>query len=242
MTTRTGIARLDKLLGGGLPDGSATLVVGSHDTGIDVLSRLFVLEGVREGEPAIVVLTDETASEASRALARLDPDVPGHEQTGLIRYVDASTATLGTGDEDHPAATYVAGGTDLNALTGAMNEVQGDLLTHHDRHRVVVDDLSTMIASSDARSVYRFLQVILGRTRQAGGTAILLMDPALHDDREMDLVRHLSDGSVETRRDDDQPVLQVRGLGLNKAPGWVEYRFDDTEFAITGSLGAGRIR
>lgn len=221
MTTSTGIRRLDDLLGGGLPDGSATLVLGTRDTGVDVLARRFVLEGARSGEPAIVVLTDETADEASGELARNDPDVPGYEEQGLIR--------------------YVASGSDLNALTGAMNEAQSDVLARHERHRVVIDDLSTAIVGSDARSVHRFLQVLLGRTRHAGGTAIILMDPDLHDERETDLIRQLADGVVETRLEDDEPVLQVRGLGLNKPAGWVEYAFTDTGFEIVGSLGSGRI-
>lgn len=240
MTVGTGIDRLDDLLGGGLPDGSATLVLGSDDTGVDVMSRLFVLEGARQGEAAIVVLTDDTAVDFSEKLAGIDADVPAYEEDGLIRYVDATTADVGSGKE-HAAATTVASGSDLNALTGAMNEVQSDILTEHDRHRVVIDDVSTAIVKSDARSVYRFLQVLLGRTRQAGGTVILLMDPDDHDDREIDLVRQLTDGIVETRRDDDEAVVQVRGLGLNKTPGWVEYTFDDTGFTITGALGAGRI-
>lgn len=240
MSTRTGIDRLDDLLGGGLPDASATLVLGARDTGIDVLARRFVLEGARSGEPAIVVLTDETADDASAKLAGIDPEAPDHEDQGLIRYVDATTATVGTGDE-HPAATYVPSASDLNALTGAMNEVQGDILTRHGRHRVVVDNVSTAIADADARSVHRFLQVVLGRTRHAGGTALVLMDPGLHDERETDLIRHLVDGVVETRLEDDEPVLQVRGLGLNKPAGWVEYDFTDTTFEIVGSLGSGRI-
>lgn len=241
MTTATGVERLDELLGGGLPDGSATLVLGSPDTGIDVLARRFVLQGAREGMPSIVVLTDATASETSDDLEAIDPDTPAYEDDGSIRYVDTYTATVGTGRK-HPAATYVGSATDLNALTGAMNEVQSDLLARHGRHRVVVDNVSTVIVNAEARPVFRFLQVFLGRTRQAGGTAILLMNPGLHDDRELQLIRHLTDGVVETRRVEDEPMLRVEGLGLNTSPGWVEYDFDTTRFEITGSLGTGRIR
>jgi len=49
----TGIAGLDRILGGGYPVGSATLVLGSGGTGKTLLALHFLDDAARHGEPAI---------------------------------------------------------------------------------------------------------------------------------------------------------------------------------------------
>lgn len=237
----TGVKRLDDLLGGGVPKGSTTLLRGPPFTGRTVLGRLFVLAGVRAGEPGVLVLTDASASEASEALAAVDPKVPDYEADGLLWYVDAYTEGLG-GEVDHPRGRAVPSAVDLNAFTRVMNEVQRELLADHDAHRMLFDSVTTMIVNANAQTAFRFLQVFLGRTRQAGGTSMLLLDDGIHADDEVQLVTHLVDGLVQTVKEDERTALRVEGLGLNKSPGWVEYEFDDDAFEITGSFGVGRIR
>ena len=56
MRVKTGIPRLDELMGGGLPKGSCTLLSGKCGTGKTILSMQFVVKGVTEyGEPGVFV-------------------------------------------------------------------------------------------------------------------------------------------------------------------------------------------
>lgn len=73
----TGIAGLDQVLLGGVPEGRTTLVAGSTGTGKTVLALEFLVDGAQNGEPA-VFLTFEERADAIRANARaigwnLDP-------------------------------------------------------------------------------------------------------------------------------------------------------------------------
>jgi circadian clock protein KaiC len=56
----SGVPRLDELLGGGLLDGSVTLVSGSPGTGKSTLGLHFVLEAARTGKRALYVCLEET--------------------------------------------------------------------------------------------------------------------------------------------------------------------------------------
>ena len=55
----TGIAELDKMMGGGIPEGDSVLVSGASGTGKSLLASQFIAEGVRRGESGIVTTFEE---------------------------------------------------------------------------------------------------------------------------------------------------------------------------------------
>jgi circadian clock protein KaiC len=56
----TGIRGLDEALGGGLPRGRTTLVVGSTGSGKTILALQMLSEGVRRGEAGVLVTFEES--------------------------------------------------------------------------------------------------------------------------------------------------------------------------------------
>ena len=58
-----GIPELDKMLGGGIPEGDGVLVAGVSGTGKSVLATQFIAEGIRQGDPGIVVVFEERPQE-----------------------------------------------------------------------------------------------------------------------------------------------------------------------------------
>jgi circadian clock protein KaiC len=63
-----GIPELDKMLGGGIPEGDSLLIAGSSGTGKSVLATQFIAAGIRAGEPGIVAVFEERPEEyAGRA-------------------------------------------------------------------------------------------------------------------------------------------------------------------------------
>ena len=57
-----GVPRLDEMLGGGLPSGYSLLVAGPSGSGKTILATAFLAEGVRLGEPGIIVAFEQTPS------------------------------------------------------------------------------------------------------------------------------------------------------------------------------------
>lgn len=54
-----GVPELDRMLGGGIPEGDSALLAGASGTGKSVLASHFIAEGIRQGEPAIVAIFEE---------------------------------------------------------------------------------------------------------------------------------------------------------------------------------------
>jgi circadian clock protein KaiC len=59
----TGIAGLDDILGGGLPQGHLYLIEGDPGTGKTTLALQFLLAGIRQGESVIYVTLSESRKE-----------------------------------------------------------------------------------------------------------------------------------------------------------------------------------
>jgi circadian clock protein KaiC len=76
-----GVPRLDDMLGGGLPSGYSLLVAGPSGSGKTILATAFLAEGVRRGEPGIIVAFEQTPSQSW--IRTLD-DMISAGQIGLI--------------------------------------------------------------------------------------------------------------------------------------------------------------
>jgi circadian clock protein KaiC len=68
----TGVARLDEMLGGGVPRGYSVLVAGPSGSGKSILAAAFLAEGARNGEPGVIAVFEQHPRRAhNRALANL---------------------------------------------------------------------------------------------------------------------------------------------------------------------------
>jgi circadian clock protein KaiC len=84
---KTGISKLDELLGEGIPLGSSLLIAGVAGTGKTMLSLEFVYRGAQRGEKGIVFSFEET-EERLRASARgLGWDIDREIERGMIEIV-----------------------------------------------------------------------------------------------------------------------------------------------------------
>ena len=245
MKVATGVRRLDELLDGGLPSASTTLVYGPAFLGKEVLARLYFLHGLSLGQPGIYVLTGQATSDVRAQLAAMNPKYPEWERQGLAHFVDTYSKSIGA-EDDHPYAEYVDGAVNLSAVSLAVNNAQRKVLAGHPTgtpvHRLVFDSVSTLVTYTNAQTTFRFLQVLVGKAKRAGATSLLLLQQGMHTDAEVQTFKHLTDGVVEVRSDGTVNMLSVLGVGVTENRGWVEYRFGDKAFDVTGSFAAGRIR
>ena len=79
-----GISRLDEMMRGGLPTGSATLLMGASGTGKTLLGSHFLLAGTVQREAGLYFGFYETPSKLERKLTRFGLDVTHARAEGLL--------------------------------------------------------------------------------------------------------------------------------------------------------------
>ncbi len=79
----SGIAGVDRLLGGGFWRGSTAIVVGEAGAGKTTFALSFALDGVRQGEPALVLNFQENPTQLARTISALGVDLAEYRRRGL---------------------------------------------------------------------------------------------------------------------------------------------------------------
>ena len=82
-----GVPELDKMLRGGLPDGSITMLLGPSGTGKTILGMQFLVEGARRGEPGVYFGFYEHPQALRLKSQRLNLGFAEMEEQGLIEVV-----------------------------------------------------------------------------------------------------------------------------------------------------------
>lgn len=82
---KTGIPGLDKILAGGIPQGSVVLVTGSAGTGKTTFLSQFIWEGLQEGEKCMFLTLEETPQDIKRDAILFGWDFSKYEKPGKFR-------------------------------------------------------------------------------------------------------------------------------------------------------------
>ena len=239
MKVKTGIRRIDDLLKGGIPSGSNVLAYAPPFIGMDVLLRSFALTGLKENEPVIFVLTDKTFSDMKKEMGKIDEDFCDYEEKGLVRYIDAYSAGI-EAKKEYPHTEFVDSPLDTSGISRAINNAQKEMIKKSNSHRLVLDSLSTLLAYSDAQAVFRFLQVLGGRCKRAGATSMFAMVGGMHNENEVQTMKHVMDGVVEFKESAGL-YMRVQGCGEAITRKWIEYEYEENKIRLTGAFKLGRV-
>ncbi len=80
----TGVAELDAMMGGGIPEGDSLLIAGPSGSGKSVFATQFIAEGLRRGEPGIVAMFEERPEEYATRAGDLGMDFEAPMQNGKL--------------------------------------------------------------------------------------------------------------------------------------------------------------
>ena len=83
----TGIAKLDTMLGGGIPEGDSLLMAGPSGSGKSTLGMHFIAEGLRQGEPGIVAVFEELPAEHVQRARMYGIDFATPQKDGTLKLI-----------------------------------------------------------------------------------------------------------------------------------------------------------
>ncbi|MBI2076867.1 MAG: hypothetical protein HYT80_00650 [Euryarchaeota archaeon] len=238
----TGDRGLDRLLRGGLPARTFTVLSGPAFVGKDVFARTVLVRRILEGSPALIILTDASVREWHALLEEIDPRVAPALAAGRVQFIDVYSHQMGVTESSLPHSLIVPAPLDLSTLRATLDEACRRV--HHLGHHpmMLFDTVSTLFHYADPQATFRLLRNLIGCARSSGYTGLLQLEPGEHDEASIQLVRRLCQGAIAFRKEGGRRYLQVEGLGLHGSEPWIEFALRESRFALTGSLHLGRIR
>ena len=139
ITKSSGVAELDKLLGGGIESGSSTLVLGPAGTGKSLVSIVNVVAAVKRGETAAMFVFDEELGLLFDRMKNLGINLPEMQKSGRLFVEQVDAAELSPGEfahrvrrriDEHGIRTVVI--DSLNGYQAAMPEENSLILHMHE--------------------------------------------------------------------------------------------------------------
>jgi circadian clock protein KaiC len=137
--TKSGIAELDDLLGGGIEKGSSTLIIGPAGTGKSTLALQFLAAACERGENAAMFIFDEEIGLLVDRAKSMGFDLAHLQQSGLLHIEQLDAAELSPGEfadrvrsriDEAQAKTIVI--DSLNGYQAAMPDENSLILHIHE--------------------------------------------------------------------------------------------------------------
>jgi circadian clock protein KaiC len=137
----SGLAGLDKLIGGGLERGTSTLVQGAAGTGKSTISSLFCTRAAERGERSALFIFDESPNTLFSRLEGLNIPLKKHVDAGLVKVQPVDPGELSPGEfvhairravEQHHAKIVV-----IDSLNGYLNSMPDEKFLIIQLHEVL---------------------------------------------------------------------------------------------------------
>jgi circadian clock protein KaiC len=158
----TGVAGLDSMIDGGFPAHRAVLIRGQIGTGKTTMATQFLMEGIRKGEPGILVSVDSKPRHVVQDALRFGWDLQEAASRRLLAVLDASPYFSLASRKGMVDARQVA-----SDLTQQVRSLQA--------RRLVIDSLTSMLpAEAPASTLRDFLRSLVFSLEDNLGCTVLL--------------------------------------------------------------------
>lgn len=239
----TGTSRLDDMLRGGLPLNAHVMLVGDLFLGKEVALYAFLAEGLRRGEPALLLTGTRAPEEVRRQMINVFPAFAEYERKGLVQWIDASGPSGDDGTSGHVGGAVVVKGPDdysgiLMALLLAANRANAN---YPGQMRVGFLGLGAAFSPGRERAGYAFLQNFVGILKRRAAVAMYAVEGGTLTDADLERLLARMDGAIRFKREQNKTFLSVVGIGDVATHNWVEYRATNRTLAV-GSFSLERIR
>jgi circadian clock protein KaiC len=153
-----GTPGLDELMGGGIPAGDATLILGPTGAGKTIFSLRHLAEGLERGDHCLYITFQDTAEQLLGMAAGFGWDLEQARATGRLVISHVPMGSL-----------------DLDVLASVVrHELAGRPVS-----RVVIDSLAEMVAAArDSERFPAYLRSLVGLVRAAGASLLVTSETA----------------------------------------------------------------
>jgi circadian clock protein KaiC len=174
----SGVTGLDRMLAGGIPEGSATLIAGPTGSGKTTMAVQFIVEGLRQGERCLLINFQENptqlAHQVEQVSGSLDADTRGRLELLYYSAVELS----------------------IDRIVVSIFEALGQSPIR----RVVIDSIGDLgTAAGDAQRMHDYLYALVQHFAVKGVSSVLTLEtdpPIMVNDVAHGRLSHMTDNIV----------------------------------------------
>ena len=188
------------------------VIAESPDASTPVLQG-FVLDGLAEGEDAIVVTLASPVDHIAQRLSGADPRTADHIRAGRLQWIDGRAANarrpsgLGTtgAEIDHSSPTWAR---TLGQFLATLRRVAG---AENAGFRVAVFGVSAALERADYRVGFAFLRNVVGLVRSRGGIVLFELEDGPPTQLDLEEVTERADRVLRVRMEKGRVILAGPG-------------------------------
>jgi hypothetical protein len=191
--------------------GTSILVAGDSHGGTRELAYRMLVGDADEG--VIILTTNTTAADVTTECETVGIEVSS-DRMGIVDCLD-------TDDTGVPARVLtVSSAQDLTGIGMRYSKLYSDFHAEGvESVRTGLFSISTVLSLTELQTVSRFVHTLVGRVSKVGGLGVFLVDPAMHDERELRTISQFCDGRIDVREGEDGSELRSRGF-LGGSSSW----------------------
>jgi len=193
---RTGIASLDMILGGGIPDHSLVLVLGEPGSNDETFVRQLLYNHTYGGGKVAYYLAETLSTDIRQDMERFGWNLKEYLARGNWFFINMRTQELQQLADLSPR--ILSEGFSIN-LTRGLDGLKTDLLSKIKEERWTILELSHLLQQYDLREITSLILYWRAAIRIYGGLHFVLLPLGVHAENTLNSLKHLSDGVLEFR-------------------------------------------
>lgn len=222
-----GIKELDEAIGG-IKKGSNIMLIGPPMSGKEVILRQIMYHAAVNEEALIIVTTQESGAHILEWFHVNKLSLP------LLRIGIVDCVTKNRSSENE-SIKMINGPADLTGIGVRISQFIREFSTATEKKmlkiQLHIDSISTLLMYTNIETVFRFLHVLTARIKANGGLGIYTLDSQMHDKRDISILKHLFDYTIEIKSENDKKFLRMVGLS-SKPTQYFEYETEGTKVKI----------
>ncbi len=182
-----------------IPEISAILIIGPPTSEKNKILYGLILENLKKEEPILFITKDNFPKDIEENLQKNDVSYKKYEDSGILKFIDCYSAQIQNSLTNTNSIKRVSGPLALNEISVALSEIESYFYKKSKKQIVIFQSLSTMLIYSKPEAIERFVQVIIARTKNAGGSIFFTIEEGMHDSKVIIGLEHLMDGIIESK-------------------------------------------
>ena len=182
-----------------IPEKSAILIIGPPlSNKKDILYKL-ITSSLGRSEPVLFITTDYFPSDIEKDLAKNKILFKNYEKKGYLKFLDCYSSQAKSSLSDTTIIKYIPGPLALSDISVALSEIESSYHKLSKHQNIIFQSLSTMLLYSKPEAIERFVQIIIAKTKNAGGSIFFTIEEGMHDKKVIFGLKHLMDGVIEVK-------------------------------------------